>query len=569
MKRCPECRRDYYDDSLLYCLDDGTSLLEGPGSVDGPATAILNTSGTEGDIPTRTFEAPLAGETARLPGRTGEYAGETATRRNSAIAGVFGVLLVAVLGMGGFIYYSRGTSKQIRSIAVLPFENRSGNQDSDYLSDGLAESLIFRLSQLPDLKVSPTSSVMRYKGKESEVAAIAKELDVDAVMSGRLTQRGEDLLISVELVDARSNKLLWGEQYDRKMADLLATQREIASSIVQKLQLKLTGGDAKGIQKLYTNSNEAYQLYLNGRFHFAKRTKEDLYKSIEIFQQAVKIDPNFALGYVGIAESWAVMPSFPYASPSEAMPKAKAAAARAIELDPDLPEAHTVLGMIAATYDWDWAKAEREFKRALEIDPNLGVTHYRYAWTFLSPVGRHGEAIAEMKIAMEKEPLYLIQGANYAGVLMYARRFDDAVEQAKKTYDLDPNFIGGKNWICHTYNLKGMYAESLAISEKSLDSDMPFLADAGYSYAKLGQRNKAVEIMDQWKQKAKERYVMNYWVAVGYAALGDRDAAFAELEKAYAAHDWFLQRIKVDPFMDPLRGDPRFDDLVRRLAFPQ
>ncbi|MEP7212019.1 MAG: tetratricopeptide repeat protein [Acidobacteriota bacterium] len=567
MKRCPECRRDYFDDTLLYCLDDGTSLLEGPGSFDGPATAVLNTGNTGGNAPTRTFDASLTERTAVLPARTADYPANAASRKNLVITGLLGVLLLTVIGVGGFIYYGRAPSKQISSIAVLPFENRSGNADSDYLSDGLAESLIYRLSQLPDLKVSPTSSVMRYKGKESDIAVIAKELDVDAVMSGRLTQRGDSLLISVELVDARTNKLLWGEQYDRKMADLLATQREIATSIAQKLELKLAGTDAKGVTKRYTNNNEAYQLYLKGRFYFAKRTKNDIYKSIEIFQQAVKLDPSFALSFVGIAEAWTVIPSFPYASPSEAMPKAKAAADTAVEIDPDLPEAHTVLGMIAAA-SWDWAKAESEFKRSLELDPNLAITHYRYAWTYLSPVGHHDEAIAEMKIAMDKEPLNLIQGANFAGVLIYARRFDEAVEQAKKTYDLDPDFFGGKNWLCHAYNMKGMYAEALAVCENSPDPDVPFLAATGYAYTKLGQLDKAANVMIRWREESKRRYVINYWVAVNYAALGDKDAAFVELEKAYAAHDWFLQRIKTDPFLDPLRDDPRFDELVRRLRFP-
>jgi tetratricopeptide (TPR) repeat protein len=281
------------------------------------------------------------------------------------------------------------------------------------------------------------------------------------------------------------------------------------------------------------------------------------------------MDPKFALGYVGIAESWAVIPSFPYASPAECMPKAKAAAQKALELDPELPEAHTVSAMIAATYDWDWARADAEFKRAIELGPNLAVTHYRYAWTYLSPLGRHDEAIAEMKIAMEKEPLYLIQGANYAGVLMYARRFDEAVEQARKTYDLDPTFAAGKSWLCHTYNMNGKYAESLAIAEPTLDSASPFLSDAGYAFAKTGQRDKALAVIQRWKEGEKTKYVMNYWIAVVYAALGDKDAAFAELEKAYQNHDWFLQRIKVDPYMDPLRGDPRFDEMVRRLNFPE
>lgn len=515
-------------------------------------------AGSETDAPSSSLSTSAS---------SAEYAVTGIKRHKLAAAIVVLVLIAGAVGLGLFLH-ARNSEVAIESIAVLPFENRSNAADTEYLSDGLAESLIYRLSQLPNLKVSPTSSVMRYKGKEIDVKKIAGELGVNAVMTGRIAQHGDDLTISVELVDARYNKVLWGEQYNRKMSDLLATQREIASTIAEKLQLKLAGNDMKGITKKYTDNNEAYQLYLKGRFHFAKRTKEDLSKSIEIYEQAVKLDPKFALGYVGIAESWAVIPSYPYAAPSETMPKAKAAVAKALELDPDLPEAHTVSGMITATYDWDWAKAESEFKRSLELDPNLGITHYRYAWTYLSPMGRHDEAIAEMKIAMEKEPLYLIQGANFAGVLMYARRFDEAVDQAKKTYDLDPNFIGGKNWLCHTYDMKGMYAESLAIAEKSLDSDMPFLADAGYAYAKTGQREQVQGIINRWKEGERRKYVMNYWVAITYAAIGDKDAAFAELEKAYQNHDWFLQRIKVDPFMDPLRDDPRFADLVKRIGLP-
>jgi len=562
MKRCPECRRDYYDDSLLYCLDDGSALLEGPASGDArlpdePATAIFQSADLSAGAATR----------AQIPATYDSADKVKTTGRNKLFMAL--AALVIVLGAGGFLAYrSYRSGAAIRSIAVLPFDNKSDDPDTDYLSDGLGESLIFRLSQLPGLKVSPLSSVVRYKGNESDIGKIAAELGVDSVMTGRMVKRGDNLNITVELVDIRNNASVWGERYERKMSDLMATQREIASTITQKLQLKLSGNE-KGITKQYTTSNDAYQLYLKGRFHFVKRTKEDLFKSIEIYEEAVKLDPNFALGYVGMAESWTVIPSFPYGSPADCVPKAKAAIQRALEIDPELPEAHTVNAMIAATYEWDWAKAEAEFKRSLELDPNLAITHYRYAWTFLSPLGRHDEAIAEMKIAMEKEPLYLIQGANYAGVLMYARRFDEAVEQAKKTYDLDPNFAGAKNWVCHTYNLKGMYAESLAIAERSLDSDMPFLADAGYAFAKTGQRDKALAVIQRWKEAEKTKYVMNYWVAVTYAALGDKDGAFAELEKSYQNRDWFLQRLKVDPFMDTLRDDPRFDATVKRLNYPQ
>ncbi|MEP6921487.1 MAG: protein kinase [bacterium] len=487
---------------------------------------------------------------------------------------IVAVGLVALIGAAAlFAYYSRARNSEvaIESIAVLPFQNKSSDADTEYLSDGLAESLIYRLSKLPNLKVSPTSSVMRYKGKETDVKTIAAELGVSAVMTGRLAQRGDDLTISVELVDVRNNKVLWGEQYERKMSDLMATQREIAAAIVQKLQLKLAGNEASGMTKRYTDNNEAYQLYLKGRFHFARRTRDELERAIDSYREAIKLDPKFALAFVGVAESYAVMPSFPYMSPNLAFPQAKAAIAKALELDPELPEAHTISGMIAATFDWNWTEAEQEFKRSLELDPNLALTHYRYAWVYLSPMGRHREAIAEMERATEIEPLSLIQGANFAGVYMYARQFDLAVEQAKKTYDLDPTFFGAHSWLCHSYDAKGMYRESLAIAEKSLGSNFEMFAQLGYVYARTGRRQEAEGVLSRWKALEKDNkiYISDYWMATVYAALGDKDAAFAELEKAYAAHDWFVPRLKADPFMDPLHDDQRFKDLVRRIRLPE
>ena len=333
--------------------------------------------------------------------------------------------------------------------------------------------------------------------------------------------------------------------------------------------MKLGGTETRAITKKYTDNNDAYQLYLKGRFHFARRTKDDLQKSIEFFEQAIKLDPNFALAFVGIAESYAVMPSYPHMSPKEATPLAKAAVAKALELDPELPEAHTVSGMITSAYDWDWAKAESSFKRSLELDPNLAITHYRYAFLYLSPMGRHDEAIVEMKRAMELEPLSLIQGANFGGVYMYARQFDLAVEQARKTYDLDPSFTGGQSWAARTYNAKGMYAEAILVCEKAMQTNDRLIDQLSYSYAKTGRRQEADGLIKQWKEKEKNGYIINYFLAVTYVALGDKDAAFAELEKAYQARDWFLHRIKSDPFMDPLRDDPRFAGLLKRMGLPE
>ncbi|MGQ0762505.1 MAG: TPR end-of-group domain-containing protein [Acidobacteriota bacterium] len=576
MKRCPHCNRVESDQALKFCRVDGATLVSDSSPLDEAGTAQLGADASEvhtSIFPHRT-DADMSratGPTTTLPVQTPTSTGmlgKPKSKKTIVIALVAFALLVAVTAVIINSYVSRQSSAAIDSIAVLPFENKSNDSEAEYLSDGLAESLIYRLSQLPNLKVSPTSSVTRYKGKQTDVKAIASELGVSAVMTGRILKRGDTLMISLELVDVRNNKLLWGEQYERKLSELLATQREIAATITQKLQLKLSGGE-RGLTKKYTDSNEAYQLYLKGRFHLAKRTKGDILRSIELFREAIKLDPNFALAYVGVADSFAVMPGYPYMSPAEAMPQAKAAVTKALELDPELPEAHTVAGNIASSYDWNWAEAERSFKRALELDPNLAIAHYRYGLNYLSLMGRHDEAIAEMKRVMELEPLSLIQGANYAGVLMYARQFDAALEQARKTYELDTSHVGVRIWMCHTLNAKGMYAESLSISEKSMQGDFPISGPAGYAYAKSGQRQKADAVIARLKEVEKTRYVMNYWIAIIYAALGDKDAAFAELEKAYQRRDWFLQRLKIDPFMDSLRDDPRFKDLLKRMNLPQ
>src|SRR5262245_39271005 len=348
MKRCPSCNRVENDEALKFCRVDGATLTSDSSSFGSEAgTAQLDCALASTEIETSILphatDANINRETARttvLPAGPPITTGALAKpkRRKTAIAivvtatAIFAAVSAATLNS----YLSRSRTTAIDSIAVLPFENRSGSADTDYLSDGVAESLIYRLSQLPNLKVSPTSSVMRYKGKGGDLKAIANDLGVGALMTGHLVQRGDNLTISVELVDVRNNKLLWGEQYDRKMADLLATQREIAASIAQKLQIKLAGNETKGIAKHYTDNNEAYQLYLKGRFYFARRTEADIRRSIELYQQAIKLDPNFALAYVGVAEAYNTMPSYPYAAPNQVNPLAKEAANKALEIDPDL-----------------------------------------------------------------------------------------------------------------------------------------------------------------------------------------------------------------------------------------
>ncbi|MFZ0061207.1 MAG: protein kinase, partial [Pyrinomonadaceae bacterium] len=314
-----------------------------------PSTSALTNSASGSTNNDRRAESTASA--TQSPLSSAEYIVSKFKRHRLVLLISLFLLIGAAVAIGAYLRAEHGETA-IDSIAVLPFQNKSSDTDTEYLSDGLAESLIYRLSQLPNLKVSPTSSVFRYKGKDTDIAQIAKDLEVDAVMSGRVSQRGDNLTISVELVDARTKKIIWAEQYDRRMSDLLATQREIATTITQKLELKLSGNDAKGITKRYTDNNEAYQLYLRGRYSFAKRTRDDMLRAIEYFQQAIKLDPKFALAYARISETYGSMPAYPYLSPKEAFPQAKAAAQRALEIDPTLAEAHTFLAYSLVIYDW-------------------------------------------------------------------------------------------------------------------------------------------------------------------------------------------------------------------------
>nr|ART36318.1 C597 [uncultured bacterium] len=482
------------------------------------------------------------------------------------------VLLVAAVALLSYYLLSSKSDMAIDSIAVLPFQNRSSDADTEYLSDGLAESLIYRLSQLPNLKVSPTSSVIRYKGKDTDITQIAKELEVDAVMSGRVSQRGEDLTISVELVDARTKKLIWAEQYDRKMSDLLATQREIATAIAQKLELKLSGNEAKGITKRYTDNNEAYQLYLKGRYSFAKRTKEEMLRAIDYFRQAIKLDPKFALAYARIAETYGSMPAYPYLSPKEAFPQAKAAAQQALEIDPTLAEAHTFLAYSLMIYDWDWTEAERSFKRAIELDPNNSAAHFRYGQVYLAPMGRVDEAITEIRRGLDLEPLDINMGATLAWAYFVAGQDSKALEQARKTHDIESSHPIGRWMLSQAYIFNGMYSEAISLDEQWLQTgptNQFALREAGVAYAKAGRPDKAREMINRYREIGKTQYIPACRIAMIYGALGDRDKAFEELNRAFEARDWELYRVNADPYWRELRDDPRFKDLLKRMNLPQ
>jgi serine/threonine-protein kinase len=493
-------------------------------------------------------------------------------KRHKLTAAMALIALVAgAVGLGIYML-ARNTEVAIQSIAVLPFQNKSTEADSEYLSEGLAESLIYRLSQLPNLKVSPTSSVFQYKGKEVDALKIGRELGVHAVLSGRIVQRSDNLTISAELIDVRNNKLLWGEQYDRKIADLLQTQREIAHEIVDNLKLRVSG-EEKGLAKNYTESNEAYQLYLKGRFYWNKRSREGFQKALEYFQLAIQRDSNFALAYAGLADTYSLL-SISVAggdlSPNESLPKAKAAALKALEIDETLAEPYVSLAHTRYYYDRDWAAAEREFKRAIELNPNYSVAHQWYA-IYLSAPGRNREALSEIRRAQELDPVSLSINTWLGRILASVGEYDQAVEQLRKTVELDPTFTQAHFQLGRAYEDKRMYPEAISEFEQVLKlsgTRQLGLSALAHAYALTGRRKEAEKHLAELLQLSKQQYVPQTSIAFIYCALGDKDNAFAWLDEAERANDLEVVRVKVDPRVESLRSDPRFATLVKRIGIP-
>jgi eukaryotic-like serine/threonine-protein kinase len=496
-----------------------------------------------------------------------EYALTQAKSHKLATAIAVMVLLGIIPAVAYFGFFARANAGQIDSIAVLPFANKTGNPDSEYLSDGLAESLIYRLSQLPNLKVSPTSSVMRYKGKDIDANAIAGELGVSAVMTGRIAQRGDGLIISVELIDGRNNKLIWGEQYDRKMADLLATQREIASVVTEKLQLKLSGEDAKGITKRYTNNSEAYQLYLKGRHYWNKRTPDNIRKAIEQFKAAADKDPGFALAYVGLADAHMVLLYYTRTSGREVIPQAKAYAARALEIDDSLAEAHASMGIIN-NLSWNWAESEKDFKRAIELNPNYATARHWYS-RYLRTAGRLDEALVQIRQAHETDPLSLAINDNLAENLMEQGDVNGAIEQCNRSLELDPNYWAAHRTLASAYLKQGRNTDALVEIQKAvklLNNESVSLKTLGYVQAVSGNRKEALAIVKELEERYPKQQADGRDIAEVYAGLGEKDQVFAWLEKDFQRHDHSLAQLRLEASFDFLRDDPRFKDLLRRMG---
>ena len=489
-------------------------------------------------------------------------------RKVTAAAALF-LVISAVIAIMFFYLRPGATGRSVDSLAVLPLVNAGGSGDTEYLSDGITDSLINNLSQLPNLRVMSRNSVFRYKGQDVDAKTVGNALSVNAVLTGRVVQRGDDLSVSLELVDARDSSHLWGGRYDRKLTDVVTLQNEITRDVSRKLRARLTGTDERKLAKSYTPSAEAYQLYLRGRYHLVKNTRSEIQTGISDFRQAIEIDPSYGLAHVGLADAYRVLALSGESPATEALPQAKAASRKAVEIDDGLAEAHTALGLISFWYDWDFGEAENQFKRAIELDPNSPDTREAYA-TLLSYTGRHTEALAEIKRARELDPLNVRTGALEGTMLIYAGRIDEALVRLQKTLELEPNYWFAMQYVASAYIEKGMFAEAAAEARKARElsgvSTRPtgFL---GYALAKAGRRAEARAELEGLLRLSKERYVSPYNIAMIYNGLGEGDEALEWLERGYREREPRMVFLTAEPKWNNLRSDPRFKDLLHRVGF--
>ncbi len=489
--------------------------------------------------------------------------------RSRAAIGISAVALIALLAAAGWFYRLRaGGGETIDSLAVLPFVNASADPNTEYLSDGITESLINSLSQLPHLKVMSRDSAFMYKGKDTDARTVGQALGVRAVFKGRVMQRGDDLEISAELVDARDNSHIWGQQYSRKSSDIFALQGELAKEMTSMLRMRLTGEDEKRMAKSYTVNPEAYQAYLKGRYWWNKRTEEGLNKGIEYFRQAIEKDPTYAVAYAGLADCYSSLAEYNIVLPKEAFPRANEAALKALEIDDTLAEAHTSLAKIKTVYDWDRSGADREFRRAIELNPSYATAHQWYGEA-LGQMGRLNEAVAQYKRALELDPLSLVINRNMGFIFIAEREYDQAIEQERKTLEIEPNFGGARYLLGQAYILKSLYKEAIAEAEKDVlisPRSVDALSWLGYTYAVAGRRAEALKVLDKLTQLSKQMHVPPSYMAAIHVGLVEKDKAFEWLEKGYEERSIGSGfGINPDPIWDPLRSDPRFADLLRRM----
>lgn len=487
------------------------------------------------------------------------------------------VITAAVIASGIWFFAGRApNASQVESLAVMPFVNEAGSADMDYLSDGITEGLINSLSRLPNLSVKARASVFRYKGMNAEPQQVGSELNVQAILTGRLVQRGEVIMLSLDLVDTNTGNQIWGEKYERKMSEIAMLEGEIARDVSGKLRGKLTSADEQRLSNPQTRNAEAYQLYQKGRFHWNKRTVPDITKSVEYFQAAIDHDPRYALAYAGLADAYVVLPAYLPAASHDAYPKARSAARRATELDESLAEAHAALAVVLHEYDWKFVESEKEFRRAIELNPNYATAHHWYA-EYLLNMGRFDEALAEIKLAQTLDPLSLIINTAVGTFLTARGEYDLAVAQLKKAIEIDPNFARAHFRLANAYESQGLFEEAAAEYEKQAILAGRPPAEAVAESRALIESFKTSGANGYWRkliETGEKRLALKsadapppLILATYYAQIGDKDNAIAQLEKSYAQREPGILRLNLRT-LDPIRSDPRFQDLQKRIGLP-
>lgn len=538
----------------------------------GPATAALENETQM--YATGAVAATRSGQVAATQSVTKsssslEYA-VTQAKSHKLATSIGVMLLVGVIATAGyFAFINRGDTKQISSIAVMPFINESGNAEVEYLSDGMTETLIKSLSQLPTLAVKSRSTVFYYKGKETSPKKIGEELGVQAVLLGRVGGRGEDLKLSLELVNTQTQDVIWSEQYDRKQSDLVSLQRDIAKDVSTKLKAKLSGADEANVTKTSTADPEAYQAYLKGRYYWNRRTAENLKKAIGQFKTATDRDPNYALAYAGLADCYVVLNQYAGTPTSETLPEAKAYAERAIGLDGQLAEPHASLGQVYKQ-SWRWEEADRSYKRALELNPNYATAYHWYS-LFLKDQGRFDEAAVMIKRANELDPLSSVISINISEMYNWQNDHNASIQNSLKIIELDPNYADAYRSLGISYLKLGRHGEAIENLQKAveLSGRAAFvLSDLGYGYGVSGKRMEAYAVAKELEEKYARREASGQFIAGVYAGLGENDKAFEWLERDFQNKAALTEIRWAIPF-EPLRGDPRFKDLLKRMNLPE
>lgn len=503
----------------------------------------------------------LAVEKSALPSQPGEQPSPVARwNRLAALAIPVTVLVALVVWAASYLHSRRSRDiPRITSLAVLPLENLSGDPNQDYFSDGMTDELITDLARLPGVRVISRTSTVHYKRTNKTMPQIARELNVDGVVEGTVVRLGDRVRIRTQLIYAPADQHVWAEAYERDMKDVLALQAGLAQEIARKIRLELTTQQQADLSAFHVVDPEAHELYLKGRYFWNKRDSAGLHKSVDYFQQAMTKDPDYAEAYAGLADAYSLLGM---------MPEARAAAQRALDLNPDLAEAHTSLGLIAPFVDWNWAEGKKHFERALALNPNYATAHHWYAEAYLMPTGHVEDALNQLRTAQMLDPLSAVITTDLGKDLYFARRYDEAVIQLQRALELDPSFVSAHNWLSDTFLEKEMFAEAIAELEKTrpFKEERVYVRQTAYLLARSGKDVEARRALAKSLQLSQGKEVSLGAVALVYAALGDKDNAFSWLEKAYASKSSFMTTLKFWSVFDPIRSDERFVDLIRRVG---